>query len=324
MRIKNIAILSTLICALGIGNAQANWQYQKNTNTDSAWYYDDGSRLTLSFRGGAAMGSAGIQNDIGALTVGYWQNPGTGEIVSDLYYSACVTAGGCAGFTDMGTGNIGTLSAANEFSSFSFAGGVGLGWTIPNSPQFRIEAGWDTITESEYNATPLFEGDLTLTGTSTTIPVQSGAGTSTVSTTVISVVGYYDFFDGVEKPLKTFIPYFGIGAGYADSITELILSDLYGDLSSDVDLENYGEPNAYGVLQFEKSTKNSINVAGIGAVGFSYGIMENTYIDFGVRVMYIPKVEWSLVNTETEKERDWFSATDMLYTNFMFGVRFEF
>ena len=73
------------------------------------------------------------------------------------------------------------------------------------------------------------------------IYVQSGSVQSTVSTDIISAMFFYDFFDGLYKPLREIIPYVGFGLGYADSKTIFNLSDLYGDLSSSVDLQNFGE-----------------------------------------------------------------------------------
>ncbi len=320
MKIKKIAILS-MCMALTALPANANWQYTKYKNSDSGAYKDDGGRLTLSLRGGASMGSSGMENKLGALDAYYYQF-GSGDAVASALF--CINNPSACSADPVASGNLGDLAVVNDFSSTSFVAGVGIGWTMPNSPQWRVELGWDTVLESEYNAAPMFSGEVPLYAGGS-VPVESTGVTSSMSTTVVSVMGYYDFYDGIEKPMGQLIPYVGIGAGYADSVTELILSDLYGDLSIDADMGNYGDRDSVtGLITFDKSEKNTVNVAALGAVGFSYGIMENTFFDMSVRVMYVPEVEWSLVNEEIDKERDIFSAKGLLYTNFMVGVRFEF
>ena len=106
------------------------------------------------------------------------------------------------------------------------------------------------------------------------------------------------------------------------------LTDIYGDLSTDSDLQNYGTVEN-GVIQFEPPSDKSKyptseNIAVIGALGVSYGITEYTFLDFSARAMYIPTIKWELVNSDGSRHRDWFSAHNMLYTNFMIGLRFEF
>ena len=146
---------------------------------------------------------------------------------------------------------------------------------------------------------------------------------------VCTPMAYYDFFSGDQKPLYTIIPYVGLGLGYATSKTTLKLADIYGDLSTDSDLQNYGTPDLSGVIQFTPPTDkskypSSENIAAIGALGFSYGISEYTFLDFGARVIYIPKINWELVNSDATLHREWFSAKDMIYSNFTVGLRFEF
>ncbi len=320
MNIKKIAIITT-VSALIAGDAFANWQYRNGYRGD-ARYMDNGARMTVTMRGGASLGSAGIQNDIGALSVNYWTD-GAGGIVTDVAYQSCVANGGCSGFTYLGSANIGDLPAVEDFSSFGFSGGVGIGFTVPESPQWRIEAAWDTVAKATYNHSPMFEGTLTTTN-GDSIAVASSGVNSSIQTDVLSVMAYYDFYDGNVKQFKTFIPYIGFGVGYADSVTELMLSDLYGDLSGSTDLGNYGTANSLGILEFEKSTKNTATVAGLGAVGFSYGLMDNMFVDMGLRVMYIPNADWVIEDDTETIERSWFSAQGLIYTNFMMGIRFEF
>ena len=106
------------------------------------------------------------------------------------------------------------------------------------------------------------------------------------------------------------------------------LSDIYGDLSTDSDLLNYGTLEN-DVIQFEAPSDKSKyptsnNIALVGALGVSYGISEYTFLDFGARLMYVPTIKWELTNSDGTRHREWFSADNMLYTNITVGLRFEF
>ncbi len=325
MRSRNLFFIPVLSCFV-FGTAFANWQYPGSYLGDG-WYEDDGSRFTISFRGGASMANATIKNNIGSLTSEYYIDQFTGIVVSAEYYAACADGGGCENYEYAGVGELAELPASKDFSSFSFAAGASIGWTIPYKPQWRVELGWDHITENEYNASPLYEGDLALSGGNVpgvVVHVQSGGVQSKVSTDIISAMAFYDFFDGLRKPIRQAIPYIGFGIGYADSKTVLNLSDLYGDLSSSVDLQNFGKLDEYGILQFYRSETSSSNIAGVVALGLSYGITETMFLDLGARVSYVPKIKWALNNEDSTRQRDWFSAEDVIYANFMLGLRFEF
>lgn len=321
-----VPALTCLICA----SAHANWQYP-GTYVGDGWYDDDGSRFVLSVRGGASFGFASIKNDIGALTAEYYVDVNDGTVWTRAFYLSCVNSEDCS-YEDLayaGMGNVGDLSAAEDFSEFSFAGGASIGWTIPNRPQWRVELGWDHITEMEYNQSPLFDSDLTLSGgveEGMVINAQSGSAQSKVSSDIISIMAFYDFFKGVQKPVRKMIPYVGFGVGYADTKTTLNLSDLYGDLSLSADLQGFGKPdeNVQNILQFYKSEKNTSNIAGLLAAGVSYGITETMFLDFGARMMWLPRVKWTLTNADDSRTRDWFSAENMIYANVMLGLRFEF
>jgi len=78
------------------------------------------------------------------------------------------------------------------------------------------------------------------------------------------------------------------------------------------------------VLQFYKSEKSNSSIAGLVAVGLSYGITETLFLDFGARITYVPKVKWSLTNQDGSRDRDWFSAENVIWANVMLGLRFEF
>lgn len=321
MRKRILHILPIVACMLS-GTASANWQYP-GTYVGDGWYDEDGSRFVMSVRGGASYSFASIKNQVGSLTADYYYNPDDGMIVSGAWYDSCVAAGGCAGYQYAGMGNMADLPAGDDYSAFAFAGGASIGMTLPYHPQWRLEAGWDHISETDYNVSPLFDGDLTL-DSGLVINAQSGGAQSKITTDVVSAMAFYDFFDGLNKPLNTMIPYIGFGIGYADIKTVLNLSDLYGDLSTSVDLQQFGEANAYGVVNFYTSETSNSSIAGLLAVGFSYGINDNTFLDFGIRMMYIPQVKWTLSDKDGNRHRDWFSGDNLIYTNAMLGIRFEF
>lgn len=308
--------------------AFANWQYDGYYISDGG-YEDDGSRFTIGVRGGLSVANAKMKNDVGNLDGYYYINPTTGAAVSLRYFSDAADAE-AAGFTEVAVGNIGSLPVKEKFSKTAFAAGASVGFTVPYHPQWRLEAGYDYISETNYNQVPLFEGTLNVSGQfNGDIHVSSTGVSSSISTDVISAMAYYDFFDGIQKPLNKIIPYVGLGVGYASSRTTLKLSDIYGDLSTDSDLQNYGTVGADGIIKFEGPSDNSkfptsSNIAAVGAIGASYGISEYTFLDFSARVMYIPTIKWNLVNSDGGQHREWFSADNMIYTNLMVGVRFEF
>lgn len=326
MKIKKtlFSIALLLLCVPAFAGWQNNGYY-----INDGYYNDNGSRLIVSVRGGVSLARAKIKNEMGSLYGYYYVNQSNGDVVSSLAWDA---AGEPAGYLYAGYGDLSSLPAKKNFSSTAFTAGASAGFTIPYHPQWRLEAGYDYIAETSYNQIPLFEGALSVNGGdigSSTIFVHSSGANATISTDVISVMGYYDFFEGNKKQLNQVIPYIGLGLGYASSRTTLKLSDIYGDLSTDSDLQNYGTPNSEGVLQFEPPTDkskypSSDNIAAIAALGLSYGISEYTFLDFSARVMYIPKIKWELVNSDASQHRDWFSAENMIYTNITVGLRFEF
>ena len=161
MRKRSFYILPVLASVLG-APAMADWQYP-GTYVRDGWYEDDGARFVISARGGAAFGMASIKNEAGAIANEYFLAP-DGTPVSATYYYSCVEQGGCDDYEYAGYGDLNKLPATKDFESFSFVAGASIGWTIPDRPQWRIEAGYDHITKSEYNSSPMFEGDLSLEG----------------------------------------------------------------------------------------------------------------------------------------------------------------
>lgn len=326
MKCRNLLLLPVLSCLM-FGAARANWEYPGYYVGEGA-YTDDGSRFIVSVRGGASVGMGTIKNEIGELTPLYYMSPDGSVIMSELGYYQCTDRGQCADYIPAGYVNLGDLPATKDFESFGFAAGASLGWTIPNSPQWRIELGWDHISESEYNASPFIEGEAPLFGGSVsdvTAVISSGAVQSKVVTDIISVMAFYDFFDGIQKPTRTVVPYIGFGVGYADIKTTLQLSDPYGDLSGIYELLPYGvKEQDDSVIQFYRSELSSANIAGVLALGLSYGITENMFFDIGARVAYIPRIRWALSNEDASQYRDWFSAENAIYANIMLSLRFEF
>jgi hypothetical protein len=317
--------LFSMLMMLVIAPAFAGWQYD-GYYVDDSYYTENDIRFVVGFRGGLSWANAKIKNDIGNLDGYYYVNETTGDVVSALAWEAAGSPED--GWISAGYGDLSGLPAKKDFSKWAFTAGANIGFTVPYHPNWRLEAAYDHIAETDYNQIPLFEGDLTVSE-GYIVHVASGGATSTISTDIVSAMAYYDFFSGNKKPLDTIIPYVGLGVGYAASKTTLKLADIYGDLSTDSDLQNYGTPDANGVIQFEPPSDKSKfptseNIAAIGALGVSYGIAEYTFLDFGARVIYIPKITWELVNSDASLHREWFSAKNMLYSDFTIGLRFEF
>ena len=324
-----ISFLSIIMSICSLSAFADGWQYNGYRVRDG-YYKDDGSRFVVGFRGGLSLAHANMKNEIGSLYGSYWINDENGDVVSNLGY---INAGSPEeGYTLAGYGDLATLPISKNFDKQAFAAGASVGFVLPNHTNWRLEANYDYISETDFNQMPLLHGDLSVTGGelgNTVIQVYSTGARSTITTDIISAMVYYDFFDGNVKKLNSFIPYVGVGLGYAISRTTLHLSDIYGDLSEDDDLQNYGSVNSNFVLQFDNPTDkdkypSSTNIAVTGALGFSYGVAKYTYLDLSARLTYVPKITWSIANADGSQSREWFSAENMLYTNVLIGLRFEF
>jgi len=302
-------------CALNIGAAHANWQYsgEYTYNMNS---YDNGERATVSLRGGMTYAMSKIKNEVGSIVPSFCVNRTTGEVIQDDDCSDY------PGFEQAGTGNYNNLGAS-DLSGIAFSGGASIGWVLPDKPQWRLELGWDHFSEVDYNKTPLLSGNMKLSG-GDTIYVESGSVQSTISSDIISAMAYYDFFDGLQKPIQKAIPYIGFGFGYADVETVLNLSDPWGDLSQAGALSDFGTLDENNVRQFYRSKTNTSTVAGVAALGLSYGLNKYLFFDFGARVSYIPNVKYRLMNSDDTRRMDLFSAKNLFYANIMLGIRFEF
>ena len=308
-------ILSFLIVSVAMhcGAAPANWQYS-GEYTYNMYEYDTGGRASVSIRGGASYAMSKMSNDT-TIVFSYCVNPTTGEIQD--------WTGECDVGFEYATGGLGQLGMS-KISEINFSGGASIGWILPEHPQWRMELGWDHFAEVDYNKTPLFSGDMELSNGTVIRNFNVGGVQSTMSTDLISVMAFYDFFDGYVKPAHTMIPYVGIGFGYADTKTVMNFYDPTGDLGFNI-LQDFGVvDDGTGVIDFYKSTTNTSNIAGVAALGFSYGLVDNLFLDFGARVSYLPRVNYRLTNSDGSRHLDWFSAKNLIYTNVMLGVRLEF
>ena len=306
-------------------SAMAGWQYDGYYPNDG-YYEDDGSRFIIGFNGGLSFAKSKIKNEMGALQATYFANIDSGLVISATAYDA-LDETEQSEWTDIGVGDISKLPVKEDFSKLAFAAGAYVGFTVPNHNNWRIQAMYDHISETNYNQNPLFEGDLTLSS-GDVVHVYSTGAKSTITTDIVSAMAFYDFYEGASKQSNKFIPYIGLGVGYAVSKTTLKISDIFGDLSGDNDLLNYGKLEN-NVLVFDNPSDankypSSENIAALGAIGFSYGINETTFFDLGARLIYVPKITWSVSNSDGTNHREWFAAENMLYTNIMAGIRFEF
>lgn len=324
MKLRNYCFFYVALCMLTCP-AFAGWQYD-GVYIGDGFYQDDGSRFVMSVRGGASVGFGETKNDVGAIVTRYYVDPTETMVAPEGY---CQATGACTDWTYAGYGDLSEVPTDKNLETFSFAAGASIGWTMPNAPQWRLEFGWDHITKSDYNASPMFKGDITLAGgvADYVISVESASVNSQISTDVFSAMAFHDFFDGMYKPVRQFIPYVGFGVGYADTKTILNLSDPYGDIAYQLELAQYGEVidnNGIKSIEFYKSTRNTTNVALLASIGTSYGLTDKMFLDLGVRAMYLPRVKWGLTNIDDTKHREFFSADNLIYINAMLGIRFEF
>ncbi|MCQ2574767.1 MAG: hypothetical protein MJ156_01520 [Alphaproteobacteria bacterium] len=299
-------LIFSMVLALYSSSVLANWEYDGYYTRDGH-YSDKGARFVLGARGGVTYGTGSMKNKVGSL----YAFDGESEF------------------------NVSSLPVKENFSKFGFAANANIGFVVPTYSNWRIELEWDKIAKTEYNQIPLFSGSVEVTnldGSKDTQNKNSGGVSSSITTDVISAMVYYDFFgDEKHKTANQFIPYVGLGIGYANSRTTLKLSDIYGDLSNygiggyDPDLRDYGFVESDGdIINFYESTVDNANVAALGSVGIAYGLTDSMFLDLNAKVIYIPEVKWKLSNETGSQYRDWFSAENMFHMNFTLGLRFEF
>lgn len=288
--------------------AYANWEPRP--------FRDDGSRFIISVRAGLANPFANMQNDLGMMNVPWCIGPGGNTLV------ACD-----ATYTDVaGIVNYGGLGVNAQYNEVSFAFGAAIGFALPNRSNVRLELDWLRIAESGFSANPLFSGTFSTDLGPAYMPV-AGAR-ATVTSDIVSAFVYYDFFEGNIRPTEGFIPYIGFGLGFASSQSILMLGDTYGDLSGDLSFGIFGEQQG-NVFEFFTSETNNNNYALSFAIGFAYGLGDGIYFDVGARASYIPRIRFALNNAAADnpnfyRERDIFSANDIIFLTAYAGLRFEF
>jgi hypothetical protein len=306
---------ASLLVSLVLSPLAANWEY-------GGGYRGYDGRLVVSFKGGAAIPFASMKNDLGNVIVDYWAD-GSNKVGLD--------DGGGAN-TPLGIGDLGTLPVAKKYDSISWAGGASVGMVLDGGPNVRMELDWLHVAEADYDANPLLSGDFELSAYGTAWN-DTAVAKSVVSTDIISAMIYYDFFNGSRRPSNTMIPYVGVGLGYASSTAVLRLSDPTGELSYDLGMQGIGDCQTAGgtltMCDFYSSETRTSNFAVSGALGVAYGMGEGMFLDIGGRVSYVPKIKWGLNNSaevgaDVSKERDVFSANDILFMNIYVGLRFEF
>ncbi len=311
-----------------------------NANWSSVTDRDNGARFYVTAKGGATyIQAAKMENDMGSLTVEYFT--GTGDGLEGAFWtpiSAPSTAGAgnsvVIGFYDMGA-----LDAVEKLSNVTMFASIGLGFVLPNATQWRVEGSWDHYAKFSADAPTLFRDQEPWNYTvgsdsdSGVFTIKSGSMSSTVQTDMYMLMFYRDFFRGVTKPLNTFIPYVGLGFGYADITTTMQLNDIYGNLSEDANMQSYGPPvGADKVVHFYKSDTKTQTVALAGSLGASYGFGVGQFFDVGLKVAYIDKIQWAVNNekaasideTVAESSRDIVSSHNNFYGTAYVGVRFEF
>ena len=139
-----------------------------------------------------------MKNDIGSLYGYYYVNDDNGDVISWAGYE---NAGTPSGYTFAGYGDLSSLPMKKNFDKSVFTAGASLGFSIPNHPRWHVEAGYDHISEANYNQMPLIEGNLSVSGgaiDNAVIHVSSTGAKSTIATDVISIMAFYDFFEGPD------------------------------------------------------------------------------------------------------------------------------
>ena len=175
------------LCGLWTAGALANWEYSGG-HMYNPNYTDSGSRATVSLRGGASLAMAKMENNTGSIVFAYCFDPISGTFVPD--------DGVCTGMEYAGTGNMDTLGIKKLFE-LGFSAGASVGWILPDTPQWRLELGWDHFSEVDFNESPFFHGDLRLSEGYVIPDFNVGSVQSQMSTDIISIMAFYDFFDGL-------------------------------------------------------------------------------------------------------------------------------
>jgi hypothetical protein len=337
-------LLKLFAVILGISPvaANANWSYWED--------YDDGARFYVRFAGGVAFGGAlDMNNDMVGITTpelaaGYAEdtaNPGfadltkpTGEILTLDEYKKCVDEKNCASeaYASIGKLEFGKSPIKDSFSVATWTTNLGAGFVLPNS-HFRTEVSWDHISETKYSSSKLISDTVETTGyigNAMMVDVDLGSVTSKVSTDIVSLMFYYDMYDGLVKPAKTLIPYIGAGLGYANSTVNMsyIDSGALRDTGLFCDFFSDGACGTTSLATYQSETNNGGLAFGL-AGGFSYGLSNIAFLDIGAKLMYADKIIWTLSNegnsaATSTVQQDIFSTSGTFYIMGTVGFRFEF
>ncbi|MDR2685900.1 MAG: hypothetical protein LBB23_03975 [Rickettsiales bacterium] len=330
---KLLKIMLGALVALGATNANANWSYLQDK--------DDGARFYISVKGGLAQSFGGKTQDAMGDMI-YLFYPPEDLIPAGTYAAVLMTEKECREYGNSLVSNGGLAASGcyplgyvplgditKQFEVRTLSTNLAAGFVLPNSPQVRMELSWDHLSESRYDTSPLFtgvEGEFIIwdgTNDPDIVPAvvpYSGSIASSVSSDIVMMMMYYDFFDGMSKPQKTIIPYIGAGFGLATSQVQMTLGDSNGVFYETGSFDPYFD----STNGFPPSSSSSQGLAVAGALGFSYGLVEHAFMDVGVKAIYANKINWTLINTDNGMEKNIISAGPMIYGIFNIGFRFEF
>ncbi|MDR0319167.1 MAG: hypothetical protein LBH81_00285 [Rickettsiales bacterium] len=311
------------------GAAHANWSDMRPK--------DDGGRFYVAARGGVAAGLSGanVKNELGAVNssqlfiqcddviadqcVVYDYNT---YLFSYEEMEAAQIADPSADFAAIGVVELGKLKPQKNFEAMTWTANFGIGLVLPGASNVRVEGSWDRISEVSYNASPVLGGETVSSGGWPIFMTETGSLSSTVQTDIYLAMVYFDFFDGTVKRPHEFIPYIGLGLGYASSKASMSFIDSTGTLD---DTGAFGDfiNQLTGGFYFSENYSNGLAAA--AAVGFSYGLNSVAFLDFGAKAVMANKIEWILSNPDTGMQKP-IVATDgpMIYGIVYGGFRFEF
>jgi len=327
---KKIVALCALHFALCLP-ARANWE------SGRGYAVAGGDRLTLKFYGGAAIPYAVMKNELGEMPVDYYWVPDINGVPIGLTDDAdCLLDSPACEF--LGRVNLGEFGVAAKYNQFSWAAGASVGMVWGTKANFRAELDWLHIAKTEISANPVFRGESAFpvydsggaiidpnTGETLELEVFNLLGSATIKTytDIISAMIYKDFYKGNTKPLNQAVPYIGGGVGFASTTNEISFVD-YGDLPLDFQaMADCVPAGGYTLCQFPVVKTQSNNVALSATVGFSYGLDNRTFLDFGARGTVIPKILFDIGDGEG-KTKTIFSATPIVFGTITAGIRFEF
>lgn len=295
---------------LTAGAANANWSYIQDG-------YDDGARFYVKVAGGMALSLGGdVSSNLGSVDLIAECTKGTTDACG--FFSPYEGHQQDATLYDYyGAGAI-ELNPSTNLEIQTWTTNIAMGFVMPRSSNVRLELSWDRISESSYNASPLFLTDETTTQGFPVGKESVASLTSKMSSDIVMAMFYYDFFDGATKRPFEFIPYVGAGLGFSSTKIKSSVSDG-GALAT-----------TWGLVEFVDQTggmfpsENYSSGLALGAaVGFSYGLHEMAFLDIGAKIIMANGAEWNLTNP-AGNERALISTDNVIYGIVSAGLRFEF